>query len=330
LETIFLDQQPYIEKGDSNEKVIALGYFDGLHLGHRHVIEQAVKIAAEKNLESAVMTFFPHPSVVLSPSKKRDDSLTPTDLKTEIIEKMGVDLLIFVHFDLKLSQLSPQDFVDQYLIRFHAKHIVAGYDFTFGRKAEGNMNNIDQFSRSMFSYTVVPKVERFGEKVSTTHIRECILEGAVDEAAELLGRPYRITGKVIHGDQRGRTLGFPTANVASKNLFVMPANGVYAVRLNVNGKSLDGICSIGTRPTFYRQPGAKTTVEVYVLNFSGNLYDRLVSVDWYKRLREEIKFSGADALIQQMDKDKAATESFFHSQLLSDKKKSLEQFKKNV
>lgn len=330
METIFLNQQPYIEQKDSNEKVIALGYFDGLHLGHRHVIEQAVKIAAEKNLESAVMTFYPHPSVVLSPSRKREDSLTPPDLKVGIIEEMGVDLLIFVHFDLELSQLSPQDFVDQYLIRFHAKHIVAGYDFTFGRKAEGNMNNIDQFSRSMFSYTVVPKVERFGEKVSTTHIRERIIDGAVDEAAELLGRPYRITGKVVHGDQRGRTLGFPTANVASENFFVMPANGVYAVRLNVDGKSLNGICSIGTRPTFYRQPDAKTTVEVYVLNYSGDLYDKQVSVDWYKRLREEIKFSGADALIQQMDQDKADTEAYFRSLPHSSEKKSLEQFKKNV
>lgn len=311
METIFLDHQPYIENKDSNEKVIALGYFDGLHLGHRHVIEQAVKIAAEKNLESAVMTFYPHPSVVLSPSRKREDSLTPPDLKTEIIEKMGVDLLIFIHFDLALSQLSPQDFVDQYLIRFHAKHIVAGYDFTFGRKAEGNMQNIDQFSRSMFSYTVVPKVERFGEKVSTTHIRERIMKGAVDEAAELLGRPYRITGEVVHGDERGRTLGFPTANVASKNSFVMPANGVYAVRLIVDGKSLDGICSIGTRPTFYRQSDAKTTVEVYVLRFSGDLYGKQVAVDWYKRLREEIKFSGSDALVVQMDKDKEETEAYF-------------------
>ncbi|WP_010630910.1 bifunctional riboflavin kinase/FAD synthetase [Sporolactobacillus vineae] len=324
METIYLDHKPYIEDKDSNEKVIALGYFDGLHLGHRDVIEQAVKIAAEKNLESAVMTFYPHPSVVLSPSKKREDSLTPPELKTEIIEKMGVDLLIFIHFDLALSQLSPQEFIDQYLIKFHAKHIVAGYDFTFGRKAEGNMKNIDQFSRSMFSYTVVPKVERFGEKVSTTHIRERIHEGAVDEAAELLGRPYRITGKVVHGDERGRTLGFPTANVASEQVFVMPANGVYAVRLNVDGRSLDGICSIGTRPTFYRQPDAKTTVEVYVLNFSGDLYDKQVSVDWYKRLREEIKFSGSEALIQQMDKDKVNTEAYFRSLHDSDEKKSLD------
>ncbi|WP_100487726.1 bifunctional riboflavin kinase/FAD synthetase [Sporolactobacillus pectinivorans] len=311
MEKIFLDQQPFIEKNDSKEKVIALGYFDGVHLGHRQVIEKAVEIASEKGLESAVMTFYPHPSVVLSPNKAREDCLTPLEEKADLIEKLGVGLLVFVHFDLQLSRLSPQDFVDHYLIKFHAKHVVAGYDFTFGRMAEGNMDNIDQFSRSMFSYTTVPKVERFGEKVSTTHIRRLITEGAVDDAAVLLGRPYQITGSVGHGDQRGRTLGFPTANVETDHPYVMPANGIYAVRMNVDGESMDGICSIGTRPTFYQQKEAKTTVEVFLLNFSGDLYGKHVTVDWYKRLRSEIKFSGADRLIAQMETDKKDTAAYF-------------------
>ncbi|TGB00325.1 bifunctional riboflavin kinase/FAD synthetase [Sporolactobacillus shoreae] len=313
MEKIFLDKQPFIGENDNDEKVIALGYFDGMHLGHRQVIQKAVEVAREKGLVSAVMTFYPHPSVVLSPSKAREDFLTPLEQKAELIEKLGVDLLIFVHFDLQLSRLSPQDFVDHYLIKFHAKHVVAGYDFTFGRMAEGNMDNIDQFSRSMFSYTTVPKVERFGEKVSTTHIRRLITEGAMDDAAVLLGRPYRITGTVGHGDQRGRTLGFPTANVETEHPYVMPSNGIYAVRITVGGKMMDGVCSIGTRPTFYQRKDAKTTVEVFVLNFSGDLYGQSVSVDWYKRLRGEIKFSGADELIAQMETDKRDTAVYFET-----------------
>lgn len=314
LERVFLEKIPFIEKINSNEKVIALGDFDGVHLGHQKVIQKAVEIAGEKGLASAVMTFYPHPSVVLKPSAKRVDFLTSLEMKAGLIEKLGVDILFFVRFDVALSQLSPQDFVDNYLIKLHAKHVVAGYDFTFGRMAKGNMNNIDEYSRSMFSYTVVPKVEMFGEKVSTTHIRALVAKGAVDDAALLLGRPYRTTGVVGHGDKRGRTLGFPTANVESKDAFLLPPNGIYAVRLIVDGKAMPGACSIGTRPTFYDEMHAKTTVEVYVLNYSGNLYDKEVSIDWYKRLRAEKKFQSADALIAQMEKDKADTSGYFDSE----------------
>ncbi|MDD9147020.1 MULTISPECIES: bifunctional riboflavin kinase/FAD synthetase [unclassified Sporolactobacillus] len=314
MERIFLEKIPFIEKIDSNEKVIALGNFDGVHLGHQKVIRKAVEIAREKGLASAVMTFYPHPSVVLKPSAKRADYLTPLEMKADLIEKLGVDLLFFVRFDIALSRLSPQDFVDNYLIRLHAKHVVAGYDFTFGRMAGGNMDNIDDYSRSMFSYTVVPKVEMFGEKVSTTHIRALVAGGDVDNASLLLGRPYRTSGTVGHGDGRGRTLGFPTANVESKDVFVMPPNGVYAVRLIVDGEAMDSVCSIGTRPTFYDETDAKTTVEVYVLNYDGDLYDKKVSIDWYKRLRTEEKFQSADALIDQMEKDKADAFDFFDSE----------------
>lgn len=311
MERIFLEEQPFIEKIDSNEKVIALGYFDGVHLGHQKVIEKAVEVAREKGLASAVMTFYPHPSVVLKPSAKRKDSLTPLEMKADLIEKLGADILFFVRFDSRLSQLSPQDFVDNYLIRLHAKHVVAGYDFTFGRMAAGNMSNIDEYSRSMFSYTVVPKVELFGEKVSTTHIRALVAEGAVDDASLLLGRPYRTTGIVGHGDKRGRVLGFPTANVESVEAFLMPPKGIYAVQLIMDGEMLNGVCSISTRPTFYDDLHAKTTVEVYVLDFDGDLYDKKVSIDWYKRLRADKKFSSAEALIAQMEKDKADTADYF-------------------
>ncbi|RYM07142.1 bifunctional riboflavin kinase/FAD synthetase [Sporolactobacillus sp. THM7-7] len=312
METFFLEKPP--EMDDSNEKVIALGFFDGVHLGHQKVIEKAVQVAKERGLLSAVMTFHPHPSVILSPSRKREDCLTPLEMKADLIGRLGVDQLYFVRFDHSFSQLSPQEFVDNYLIKLHAKHVVAGYDFTFGRMAKGNMNNIESLSRSMFRFSVVPKVEMYGEKVSTSHIREKISAGAMDEAASLLGRPYRTTGVVVHGDKRGRTLGFPTANIQSKDPFMMPPNGIYVVRLNAFGKSLEGVCSIGTRPTFYDEAHAESIVEVHVLDFDGSLYDQKVSVDWYQRLRGEEKFSNADALIRQMEKDKAQAMDFFSSE----------------
>ncbi|MCQ2008994.1 MAG: bifunctional riboflavin kinase/FAD synthetase [Sporolactobacillus sp.] len=313
MERVFLDGRPFIEEMDNQEKVIALGYFDGVHLGHQKVIKTAVKIAAEKGLEAAVMTFYPHPSVVLSPESKRDTELTPNGMKAELIEELGVDILYFVKFDRSLSQLSPQNFVDEYLIRLHAKHVVAGYDFTFGRKAMGNMSNIGEFSRSMFSYSMVPKVELFGAKISTTHIRSLIEQGNLEEAAKLLDHPYRTTGIVVHGDQRGRTLGFPTANVDEDEAFLLPPNGVYAVQLIVDNEPLNGVCSVGLRPTFYKKDEAVKTVEVYVLDFKGNLYDEKVGINWYKRLRPELKFDSAEALIEQMETDKEDTRNYFLS-----------------
>ncbi|RYL92990.1 bifunctional riboflavin kinase/FAD synthetase [Sporolactobacillus sp. THM19-2] len=311
MDKIFLEKQPFLENDDGEEKVIALGYFDGVHIGHQHVIQKAVEIARRKRMKSAVMTFYPHPSVVLKPSQKREDCLTPPEEKADLIEKLGADLLICVRFDLELSRLSPQTFVDEYLIKLHAKHIVAGFDYTFGRMAAGNMENIEQYSRSMFGYTVIPKVEQFGEKVSTTHIRSLITAGKVEEAIPLLGRPYRTSGVVRHGDQRGRKLGFPTANIETDAAYLMPADGVYAVQLIVDGKRMAGVCSIGNRPTFYDSANAATVVEVYVLNFKGNLYDKHVSVDWYKRLRGMEKFSSANELIDQMNRDAATTKLFF-------------------
>ncbi|WP_368389884.1 bifunctional riboflavin kinase/FAD synthetase [Sporolactobacillus mangiferae] len=308
-----MDGRPFMEQMDRREKVIALGYFDGVHLGHQKVIQTAVKIAEEKGLESAVMTFFPHPSVVLRPDCKRETELTPVNMKATLIEELGVHTVYFVKFDSAFSQLSPQKFVDEYLIQLHAKHIVAGYDFTFGRKAAGNMENIGDYSRSMFSYTVIPKVEQFGAKISTSHIRSLIEKGEMEETADLLGRPYRTSGTVVHGDRRGRTLGFPTANVEEVDPYLIPAYGVYAVRLIAGGKALNGVCSVGLRPTFYSKEEAVKTVEVFVLDFEGDLYDQDVSIDWYKRLRPELKFSSADALVHQMEKDKEETRRYFIS-----------------
>lgn len=309
MEKIYLEKQPFIENV-ADEKVIAVGYFDGLHLGHQKVIKTAVEIAKERGLASAVMTFHPHPSVVLKPSEKRDNYLTPPEKKSELIEKLGVDQLYLVRFDLPFSRLSPQNFIDDYLIKLHAKHVVAGFDFTFGRMAKGNMENIDDYSRSMFSYSIIPKVEIHGQKVSSTYIRSLIAKGKVENVPDYLGRVYEITGTVVHGDKRGRTLGFPTANIECEEPFVLPALGVYIVKMRVDGKWRSGVCSVGVRPTFYDKDG-KVTVEVHLLGFDGDLYDKQVTVAWCKRIRGEEKFANVGDLIKRMEKDKAEAADFF-------------------
>ena len=292
------------------EKVVALGYFDGVHLGHQKVIQTAVDEAQKKGRKAAVMTFHPHPSVVLKQLNKRNDYLTPIEEKADLIRKLGVDELYIVKFDEAFSQVSSQEFVDDYLIKLNVKHVVAGFDFTYGRMAKGNMTTLENESRNMFGVTVVSKVDIGNEKVSTTHIRELILGGHVEQAIPLLGRPYKIRGMVVHGDKRGRTIGFPTANIKTHAPFVYPKTGVYAVKLASDEGEFNGVCNIGYRPTFYEKEKTPL-IEVNLFDFDGDLYGETVSVYWYKKIRDEQKFSGIDELKTQIAKDKQQAYDYF-------------------
>jgi riboflavin kinase/FMN adenylyltransferase len=258
------------------------------------------------------MTFHPHPSVVLKQMNKRNDYLTPMEEKADLIRKLGVDELYIVKFDEAFSQLTSQEFVDEYLIKLDVKHVVAGFDFTYGRMAKGNMTTLENESRNMFDVTVVSKVDIGNEKVSTTHIRELILGGQVEQAIPLLGRPYKINGMVVHGDKRGRTIGFPTANIKTHAPFVYPKTGVYAVKLASDEGEFDGVCNIGYRPTFYEQE-KMPLIEVNLFGFNGNLYGETVSVYWYKKIRDEQKFSGIDELKAQIERDKQEALDYFSS-----------------
>jgi riboflavin kinase/FMN adenylyltransferase len=292
------------------EKVMALGYFDGVHLGHQKVIRSAVEEAQKKGRKAAVMTFHPHPSVVLKQMNKRSDYLTPMEEKADLIRQLGVDELYIVKFDAPFSSLSPQEFVDEYLIKLNVKHVMAGFDFTYGSMAKGNMTTLEKESRNMFDVTVISKVDIGNEKVSTTQIRELILNGRVDEAIPLLGRPYKMTGMVVHGDKRGRTIGFPTANIKTHAPFVYPKTGVYAVKLVSDHGEYNGVCNLGYRPTFYEEE--KTAlIEVNLFDFEGDLYGETVSVYWYTKIRDEQKFSGIDELKAQISKDKQQVFDYF-------------------
>lgn len=289
---------------------MALGYFDGVHLGHQSVINMARIKAEECGWKSAVMTFDPHPSVVLGKSDQRVTYISPLEDKIKLIEAMGIDYLFIIHFTPEFGNLLPQEFVDQYIIALNVGHVIAGFDYAYGRMGKGNMETIPFHSRGQFASSVVPKFALGDEKVSTTLIRAELQAGKVDELPSLLGRFYTTTGSVVHGEKRGRTIGFPTANINVSDDYLLPPTGVYAVRIKIGHQWYDGVCNRGYKPTFH-QDFKKQTIEVHIFDFSGDIYGQTVTVEWHLRLRNEQKFTGFEELVAQIEKDKQNALSYF-------------------
>ncbi|SFP08969.1 riboflavin kinase / FMN adenylyltransferase [Salibacterium halotolerans] len=285
--------------------VLALGYFDGVHTGHQEVIRTAAAIAAEKNCALGVMTFHPHPKVVLSAETNENNMryLTPLSHKEECLQEQGPDYLFVVQFDKQFASKEPQEFVDQYLIGLQAVHVTAGFDYSYGRLGRGTMETLPFHSRGRFGQTIVGEVTRNGEKISSTAVKECIQTGDIEKAGSLLGRPYSIRGVVEGGEQRGRTIGFPTANIHKHDLYIVPAPGVYAVRIYVGGRWLDGAASIGFKPTFHDEAPEDPVIEVYIFDFNQDIYGENVEVCFYTFIRGEETFNSAEELIEEMNRD---------------------------
>lgn len=290
---------------------LAIGFFDGVHLGHREVIGHAKQIAIEEGLKLAVMTFDPHPSIVLGKRNEKVFYITPLDQKMELLESMGVHTAFVVRFTSDFAQLTPEKFVQTFIRELHVKHVTAGFDFTFGAFGKGDMNVMSQLANDDFDVSVVEKKSDEYEKISSTRIRLALTEGDMEKVHELLGRPFQIPGIVVHGDKRGRTIGFPTANIQAKEGSYIPATGVYAVRMLIQDEWVDGVCNVGYKPTFKNPDEKKLTIEVHLFNFDKNIYGEEVSVDWYHHIRDERKFDGIDSLKQQIEKDKQTAISFF-------------------
>lgn len=290
---------------------MALGFFDGVHLGHQKVIQTALEIAQEKGVKSAVMTFDPHPSVVLRGDVKHVEYITPLVEKARLIGELNIDYLFVVHFTNDFANLLPQEFVDQYLIGLNVIHVVAGFDYTYGRMGKGTMETLTFHSREKFDFTVVPKLTIGNEKISSTIIRKHIKEGQVDKLYNYLGRYYTTSGVVIHGDKRGRTIGFPTANTDTYESFFIPPVGVYTVRILVKGSWYEGVCNIGYKPTFKQEQAPKPSVEVHIFNFNEDIYGQEVVIEWRMHIRSERKFSGIDELVKQIEKDKNSANEYF-------------------
>jgi len=272
---------------------VAVGTFDGVHLGHREVIRDA----------DTVLTFDPHPQSVVAPGST-PRLLTTLERKAELVAGLGVVELVVVPFDRAFAQRNAEDFVDHVLVeRLQATHVSVGENFRFGHKARGDADMLVADTR--FETRVQPLLEIDGEVVSSSHIRGLLLGGAVEYAGRLLGDPFEMRGGVAHGDERGRTLGYPTANLVPDSAYVLPGHGVYACRAGVVGPDAQGwwtaAVNVGVRPQFVT--GRGELIEAYLLDFEGDLYGQELRIEFRKRLRGEKRFASVDALVEQMGRD---------------------------
>lgn len=311
MKVIRLSHPHSFKKEDFPPLVLALGYFDGVHLGHQKVIKTAKIKAEELGYKSAVMTFYPHPSVVLRNSKEHAACITSIKDKEEEIKNLGIDFLFIVEFTNHFAELLPQEFVDQYIIGLHVKHVVAGFDYTYGRLGRGTMETLPFHSRKQFTQTVVEKVVENNEKISSTLIRILIQNGEVHRLPAFLGRYYKTTGIVVHGEKRGRLIGFPTANIEHVDDYILPLTGVYAICAKVEGKWYKGILNIGYKPTFHDPSTVKLAIEAHLFDFEKTIYGQTVQIVWIKRLRSEKKFTSVEELIKQIGKDKEEAQQYF-------------------
>lgn len=290
---------------------LALGFFDGVHRGHQKVILAAKEVADRTNTKLAVMTFDPHPSLVLGGRKDPIFYITPLHQKVEILEQLGVDTLFVVRFTSDFAKLSPESFYELFVKDLNVAHVTAGFDYTFGSRGSGTMDVMRILCGSSISVQVVEKLEDGDDKVSSTRIRGLLKEGEMEEVQALLGRPYQTPGVVVHGDKRGRQIGFPTANIQVPEGTFIPANGVYVVKIRVQDEWYEGMCNIGYKPTFKNPDEKQLTIEVNIFEFENNIYGEEVVVDWYKRIRDEKKFDGIDGLIAQLTADQQQCKAFF-------------------
>ncbi|WP_308639289.1 bifunctional riboflavin kinase/FAD synthetase [Paenibacillus silvisoli] len=283
-------------------KALAIGHFDGVHRGHQNVIRRAMETARAAGLQGAIMTFHPHPKEVLGQSGQYATSLTPLDEKLERFRRLGVQAVYIVNFDLNFAGITPAEFVDDVLRPLRVKKAVVGFDFTFGAKGAGKPETLWALGEPDIEVEIVDPYMQNGDKVSSTLVREALSEGRPEVAEQLLGEPYLVRGTVVHGEGRGRTIGFPTANIRQEAGYVVPRLGVYAVITEVEGQRLPAVLNIGVKPTFHEKL-PEPVMEAHLLDFSGDLYDKPITVRFIAFLRSEKKFGSIDELIAQIRSD---------------------------
>lgn len=285
--------------------VLALGNFDGVHRGHRQIIEEAKLIAGQHGVRLAVMTFDPHPRQVLGMGVNYDHQLTPLPIKLELFEELGVEISYVVNFDRQFSALPAEQFVSQFLCTMNAVTIVVGFDYRFGAGGRADASALREMCRMhRKNVHIVPAVNLYGEKISSSLIREKLLTGELKLAAELLGRPFQILGQVVSGEGRGKRLGFPTANLAPLHKYVLPRTGVYVIRGEGmdSGEIWNGLMNLGYKPTFHEQEQS-LSLEAHFFDMSEDLYQRLITVEFLDFLRSEKKFNSAQELVDQIQAD---------------------------
>lgn len=290
--------------------VLALGFFDGLHRGHQKVIRRARQEANARGAKMAVMSFNQHPKIVHSQMKAEDwPYLLIRQQKIEKIQELGADIYYEARYTSDFSGQRPEDFAGEFLPALHPVAVVAGQDYTYGPAEVANMATLPEHTRGMYDIVEVGELSEDGHKVSSTWIRQALRDSRIEEANQALGYYYVTQGVVIHGFKRGRQLGYPTANLRMNPDQVLPGIGVFAVKVLVQDQWYLGMMSVGYNATF----GADNprSYEVYILDFDHTIYGEELQIQWHSYLRDEIKFTSVDQLIQQLDQDVQATREYF-------------------
>lgn len=279
--------------------VAVMGELDGVHIGHQELLKKISDFKRRYNgaIKSAVITFEPHPDIILNKCDKFE-CITPLKEKLKILESYDIDSVFIIKFDDNFATISPESFVEEYLNKLNIKIIVVGPDFKFGNKGLGNADTLRKLG---IQVEIVEELQLEKKKIGSFMIKNKIKEGNIEEVTELLGRPYQIIGKVCEGHRVGRTIGFPTANVALYEPYVIPKRGVYVVDVIINNCKYRGVCNIGHNPTINYNDN--TTIEVNILNFKDDVYGKIIKVLFLKYVRDEKKFNTKEALIKQIEAD---------------------------
>ena len=281
-----------------SSKTILIGNFDGLHLGHQKLIKFAQNLCKESGTQLTLVTFRPHPRKILS--NKGTNLLLPYEEKLNYLKDLGIDLVDEINFNLDISKLSPEHFIEEFLIKRHnPKNIVVGKNFKFGFKASGNVDTLRKFVSPEVEIFPIDIEEISGERISSTIIKDFLSKGDVGKTKDFLGRYYSISGVVVHGEQRGREIGFPTANLNTKFEF-LPMNGVYVTYINLGNNKLEGITNIGFRPTFGKKD---LLIESHIFDFNQSIYNQEITIEFINRIRSEKKFDSVEKLIENINKD---------------------------
>ncbi|MEE9542289.1 MAG: bifunctional riboflavin kinase/FAD synthetase [Thermodesulfobacteriota bacterium] len=289
-----------VAKESFKDTILTLGNFDGLHLGHQRILRAVSARAKELRLKSVVYTFDPHPQKVVAPDKSPPLIMTLVE-KILLLEGFSIDYLVVAAFTKKLAQKDPREFVKEVLVEgFSAREVIVGHDYAFGKGKRGTINHLKELAKEFgFKVTVIEAYKLGGQVVSSSRVREEIKEGRPGKAKRLLGREFSVTGSVVRGTDIGHALGFPTANIKPKTE-LRPKEGVYAVRAKVDKKTYNGVANIGCAPTF---GGKEPVIEIHLFDFNADIYDKLITVAFIRRLRNEKTFKDKEALRVQIKKD---------------------------
>ncbi len=294
-----------------NQAVVTIGTFDGVHFGHQKIVKRLVELAKATGGESVILTFFPHPRLILDPENQDLKMINTIEQKAEILDNLGVDHLIIIPFTRDFSNLSAHEYIQQVLVEtLGTKYIIVGYDHRFGKDRKGGMAALQAFSE-IYDYQIeeIKEQDINDVAVSSTKIRKALLKGDVALASEFLGYHFSLKGRVIKGDKIGRTIGFPTANIFIEETYkLIPSDGIYAVTLKMENESFKGMAYIGQRPTIN---GMTRNIEVNIFDFNKEIYGQTITMYFLEFLRHDVKFTGLEALKVQLQKDKEDTLNYF-------------------